>query len=130
MSRANGCNTVHVVVVVDEHAVATAERTPQSIEPPAEIRVLVAPGVPGQTPVIGRRVGNVARVAQRSGDDRSRPFEETLGMTGHLRPRHREPHTCEQPAGPAFDDVTLRVGVGLDGRSADDVEAEVRAYRA
>ena len=47
-------------------------------------------------------------------------------MAGDLGPRHREAHVREQATLAALADVPLGVLVGLGGRRADDVDAELR----
>ena len=78
--------TVDVVVRVDEHAVGAAEPAAERVQALPQERVVVAPRVPRQPPLPGRRLGPARVVAERRRDHGPRAFEQRLGVARDLRP--------------------------------------------
>jgi hypothetical protein len=121
-----GALAVDVLVLVHEHAVVAPEPPAERVELLAQPGVAVRPRVARQPALGSRRLGPGRVVALGGGDDRARTGEQRLGMARDLRLGHGEAHPCEQPPGPAFQDVALGLGVRLGGRGPDDVDPELR----
>jgi NADPH:quinone reductase-like Zn-dependent oxidoreductase len=124
-ARAGGRLPVDMLVLVHEHEVLAAEPPPEEVELLAELGVVVAPGVARQAALARARARRRAVVAESGRDDRAGAWEQVLGMTGDVRPRHRETHIGEQAARFALADVSLGVLVGLGCSGPDDVDAEL-----
>ncbi len=129
-AAARGRFTVDVLVRVDEHAIAPADRAAERVEPLAQLCVGVRPRVAREAsvPRLERRLG--LPVAERRRDDAARSRQQRLGMARALRLRHRELHLGEQAARAALDDLPLRLDVRGRGRHADRIEPELRSQPA
>ncbi len=120
-----GSLAVDVLVRIDEHAVVAAKPAAEHVEPLAQRRVPIGPGVARKSSL--PRLERCLRlpVAERGGDDGARVCEQRLGVTGALRLRHRELHSREEPATAALDDVSLGVRVGLCAGDPESVKAQL-----